>query len=114
MNTTKRNNMITIEYCKDGTPISDFEMDEFVHDIKRLIENNVTKTLKISNELVIRYIQFEILKNEIDYRNVVLKFGDNIIEIDEDGLIKKLPVNLLNVYVDICTKIINCRIDKKN
>lgn len=105
--------MITIEYCKDGTPISDFEMDEFVNDIKKLIENNVTKTLKISNELVIRYIQFEILKNEIDYRNIVLKFEGKIIEFDEDGIMKDYPVNLLTVYVDICTKIINCRIEKK-
>lgn len=105
--------MITIEYCEEGNPVSDFHCRLFVDNVKCLIENgNQDYTIKTSTNLVLDFLRLAIIKEEINYKDVVVKFKGQIIEFDVDGLLKKYPEGLGDIASEVCLKYLELSVNK--
>lgn len=81
--------MVTIEYNKNGFPVSDFDIEKFVQGIKNGI--NYDCVFRISNQLPILGVRLAICKNEIDFQKIQFKFEDKIASVNEYGVISCTP-----------------------
>lgn len=90
-----------IEYCKDGVPISDFEVEDFVK--KSWTED---RNIKTSSEIVITALRSLIKRKVIPYQNVVIIFKHYRIQIDSRGSLSDYPEGFCNTNVTLLMSLI--------
>lgn len=92
-------NMITIEYCSEGTPINDFHSNvlEWIKNIAIACKSDKNKTFKIGSFVCIYALGWAICKDDIDCNDIQLKFEDNTYCFDKFGYIINWPDALRNV-----------------
>lgn len=104
--------MITIEYCEDGSPVSDFYCEYFVDEIKAAIDEMEDFNFQVSTTLPIDYIRLAIVKGEIDCTKVALKFNNEIIPINEYGAIVNYPKGMMK-WCDVGEQILRTAMMKR-
>lgn len=75
--------MVTIEYCSEGKPISEFDLEEFVRLVKLSVKYDFY--LKISTSAPFLALSIAIIKGVIDYKQVVFKINNIVYELDKYG-----------------------------
>jgi len=81
--------MVTIEYCREGLPVSDFDYDEFLDLVKLNIDND--RTFRVSTTIPIYAVRLEIVRGKIDCKKVVFRYFDCLLMANEFGTIKDWP-----------------------
>ena len=91
--------MITIDYCKEGRPVSDFETENFV---KRIIEESKQSDVEIevSTTNVITYICMLISQDKLSCYGVTIKENHVKKEVNKygdvkDGIAEDMELNWL-------------------
>ena len=101
--------MIKVVYGRNGQPISDFEVYDFVDSvIESYIETgyNVNYTVNISNELCLMVFGLRMLEGKIPINEVELYFEDIKLEFDPILGIKDPTNCTLGFYADVAEKAI--------
>jgi len=101
--------MITIEYCKEGLAISDFEYQKYVDIIKDYIMHNNDFDLKVSTEVLVNAIRVEIYKGNIDCNDIGFMFEDKILYPDKDGRIQNWPNGFCDINLELIEKLLDER-----
>lgn len=83
--------MIVIEFSKTGEAISDFEYKNFVNLVKKAIEYSDYEYFNVSTSIPINAIRAAICKNEIDYKDITLRFNGKDFQTNEYGRIDEWP-----------------------
>ena len=104
--------MITIEYCAEGEPVSDFNYTEWLHKIKNSIVYGSLYdiTFKVSTSLPINVIRLAIVKGELNYKDITFKYKDKEFQTNQYGVIEKWPNGFCEVNRSIATDLIKTRI----
>jgi hypothetical protein len=103
--------MITIEYCKDGEKISDFEYEEWFEKNKEWFEENMDPfnmdvEFKVSTSLIFYYIRVLVAEGKILHNKVQFKMDENIIKIDKAGHMHNNPHDFLSQPFDLSMRIL--------
>ena len=86
--------MITIIYCEDGTPVSDFNYKKFIDSIKKTIEyyDEEGKYLyRVSTFIPIEATRVAIKNKEIDCNKIQFMYNNTIIKVDKNGNLSEWP-----------------------
>jgi len=76
--------MITIEYCKEGHVISDFEIEMYQRFIKGCPLNF---EVKVASAIAVDAARVLILRGEIKHTEIQFKFKDQILSVNKYGRI---------------------------
>lgn len=95
--------MITIEYCAEGEPVSDFNYEEWLNKVKS--SNN--SCFKVSTSLAIDVIRLAILKKELYYNKIIFKYKDQEIKANEYGTLKEWPKGFCDISMNIAFEILD-------
>jgi hypothetical protein len=112
--------MITIEYTKYGTPVSDFETDKWMKMIVHCQNCDCDKLNKIpdfnfcvSTSILFSVIRLAIVKGELDYKQIKFKFEDKIISINEYGAITDWPNGFADLDISLSQDILQLAMKKR-
>ena len=101
--------MLTINYCKEGTAISDFVLEDWIQSLKPYAANQdqPNKVESISSEIAILAIRVAVKKGELNYKNTILKFGESKIEVDKHGDIEYYPKGFYTALDNLLEQLID-------
>ena len=93
---------ISLEYCKEGKPISDFELDKW---LEKLIGefNNASSSIrvKVCNETVIERSLLLITRGVLEFNQLVFIVDGKTLHLNEFGsIIEKVPKGFLQLITD--------------
>ncbi len=80
--------MIVIRYGPEGAPVSDFEIEGTLEDI---LSRKPPFTIAFSTDNVFDRVRLGIARGEISHEHVKFGFGDEYIDLDEDGCLLTCP-----------------------
>lgn len=80
--------MITVNYCKEGTAVSDFAAEEWLINWLSFNDNMV---YNVSTENIISWIRVYIAEGKLSIKDVKLQFNGKDIEINEYAVISEWP-----------------------
>ena len=106
--------MITIEYCEDGEPISDFNYEDWITRIKNyfLYAKEQDWYLKASTDIAIQALRLEIAKGNINCEDITFAFKDEKFKANKYGVFNKVPDGFCKAHFDLIWQIIRVGIDK--
>lgn len=105
--------MLTIEYCRDGDPISDFEAEEWVREIINIEKNDSEFLSKVSTSLPIDLISLAVVDGKLNYKNVKFLFNGEHMFINEYGVIQNQKIGFCDKSLNTVTKTILAAINKR-
>ena len=107
--------MITLEYCEDGEPVSDFNyrhwLEKFTLTIRAGLD--IDANYKVSTSLPIIAVRHEIAKGEIDHQKIIFKFGEHHLRSNEYGVMDNWPEGYCDIDLDLCSKILRLGAKKR-
>ena len=80
-----REQLITINYCKEGIPYSDFDAETLT---KMWVKNKQDCTYKVSTENIISYVRRMVAEGEIEHKDVQFQFNGQNLEMNEYAVIR--------------------------
>lgn len=102
--------MLTVEYCKEGEVVSDFDVVSFVQNIIQDLKQGVDKEIKVSTSDVIHQIRLKVAQGGIRYDDIQFKYKDEILIVDKDGRMPHYPQGFADIDMDICDGIMNANV----
>jgi hypothetical protein len=106
--------MITIEYCKDGEPVSDFNYIEWGEKMLKILKRiGCDIHTKVSTSLPVDYIKLLIARGDIDYNNVIFMFEGEQFKFDEYGNCVDQPSGSYGRDFVVLTELIDRQIKKR-
>ena len=97
--------MITIEYCKHGKKVSDFEYEEWVEQV--LAKNpDEDFAFKVSTATPIDAIRVAIKKGKIDCKKVQFRFEGWDIAVDKHGHLEYWPEKFCECQINLLSELI--------
>jgi hypothetical protein len=100
--------MITIKYdATKGDAIADGNAEEYVEKLldAHYIGGSIGAT--VGSELVISYLRVAIVEKKITPNDVTLYFGDEILSISNEGMIRYWPKGFCDRYEDALSRILD-------
>jgi len=82
--------MIIVEYSKDGIPINDFEVKDYV---KRIINENNDIQIFVSNEIVINFFRVYVREGLISHKDIKFIIDGKESLINKYGILQEFPKN---------------------
>jgi len=82
--------MITIEYTKHASPVSDFELGQWLRDFINIVKSEPSKvdtTFCVSTEGPILMVRLAILQGKIDHKLIRFKFKNTVMSPNEYGVV---------------------------
>lgn len=104
--------IITIEYCSNGKPISDFAYDDFLFQIKQDLKDNTHKHYRISTATPIYRIRAAIAEGEIPADRIVFKYYDDLFQANEHGKILNWPLGWCDIQGQLSERILRAAIKR--
>jgi len=99
--------MITIDYCADGEPISDFNYKDWLYGeygVKNLLvvckDKNLHLNFQVSTSLPIHAVRAAIHKGEIDPKDIEFLFENRILKPDKNGRISDWPEGFCDAEIN--------------
>lgn len=106
--------MITIEYCKYGVPVSDFNYNEWLNSVIESQNNSNNDTIyQVSTSLPIDIVRLAIVKGDLDNSNVRFLFNGQSFQANEYGAIKDWMKGFCDIQLDVSIDTIKLAIDKR-
>lgn len=106
--------MITIEYCEDGVPISDFEYPYAIQTICDYCKEETSDLeLRLSTSIIITAIRLEIAKGNIDYNKIKFQYKNKKFQANEYGVILDWPKGFCDIETDLCEQILRVAMEKR-
>lgn len=106
--------MVTIEYCNDGKPISDFGFHKYLIPIMLNSQRtDIDITYKFSTSIPFRKIQIGILQGAIDYKNIQIKFRGETFKLDKYGTSNNWPEGCADIYSRLSEEFLKLMISKR-
>jgi len=102
--------MITIEYCEDGQPISDFSCSDWLYNVKQVTADHI---FRVSTSLPIGFIRLAIVRGELDYNNVTFLYCGHPFQANRFGAILDWPTGFCDRYIAVCEDILRAAMKKK-
>lgn len=96
--------MITIEFCKEGIPVSYFEYVEWTEYIKTVHGPYIH--IKVSTEMLIHSIRAEIAEGKIPHTEIRFLYDDNYLYPGKDGRLEWWPKGFCDAQEIILGRII--------
>jgi len=90
-----------IEYCEDGVPVSDFEVEDFVK--KAWTED---RNIKTSSEIVITAARSLVKRKVIPFVHINIVFKHYLILIDSRGSLSDYPPGFCNTNVTLLMSLV--------
>lgn len=90
-----------IEYCEDGVPVSDFEVEDFVK--KAWMED---RDIKTSSEIVITAARSLVKRKVIPFQNIIIMFKHYRIQVDSRGSLNHYPDGFCNTNVTLLRSLV--------
>jgi len=87
--------------------------------VKKVVDNIISvmdqrPETTVSNQTVIDELRLRICKGEISHNDIIFKFGDTEIKINEYGACPSgYPKGFLSAHIDRVTELLRCASDKK-
>lgn len=97
--------MLYFHYCKKGTPINDFLLEE---EYKKVLaeKNNSEMHFWYSTDNIFMRVKVGIVKKDLDYKDVTFIFEDKEIRPNEYGAIIPYPNGFCDVTVTLAEELL--------
>lgn len=103
--------MITIEYCENGTAVSDFNYSDWLYNV---IKNaKADHTFLVSTSLPINLVRLAIIRDELDYRHVYFLYCGYSFQANEYGVISNWPHGFCDRDIAVSEDILRYATKKK-
>lgn len=106
--------MITINYCKNGIPMSDFEARQYVSNIiKEFHEFKTTFNIETSSENVVNSFRLAIVEDKISINEIIFKYENNVLQLTEYGTFETFPKGFIDINTSIARYIVKAQSIKR-
>jgi hypothetical protein len=108
--------MIIITYCKEGKPISDFECEDFLNEVKLTIQYLAIQDsffFDVSTSGPIYIVKKAIAENEIDYKKIQFVFNHQVLEPNYYGAIINHPKGFADFECQCSESILRAAMKKR-
>ena len=106
--------MIEIHYAPIGNPVNDFHLDSEIESIKETIrEWSEGFRIWYSTENIFTRIRYEIVSGNIDEKDIVFVFNDEILPVNRFGAIMNWPNGFCDVNINLSESILRKALAKK-
>jgi len=85
--------MITIEYCAEGEPVSDFEYRDWLEKIKNYPDGH----FQVSTTIPIQAVRLAVARGVLPHQGVCFLYESKIIRVNEYGAILDWPPGFADV-----------------
>jgi hypothetical protein len=96
--------MITIVYGMDGRAVSDFDISDWIWDVIHHCKEDYS--LVVSNALPIHMVRLEIVKGNIDPKDITFKYFDQVFQANKYGAIPDWPKGFADREIAVCEDIL--------
>lgn len=83
---------MNIEYCKDGNPITDFGVEDYI-----IFHYTRDKNIRTSSEILIDAARCLVRRGTIDYKNILFVFDGLEIRCDKFGSLEEWPKGFCDI-----------------
>lgn len=105
---------ITVEYCENGLPVSDFNCEKIYQGILEIYQENKRDiNLKISNEILIERLALGIVQDQIDCEDLFIIFKNERLYMNKHGIIIHWPSGFCDTRFNIIHKKIQLETTKR-
>lgn len=105
--------MVTVVYCQDGLPVTEWNIDKWVTTF--LSKKELDITFKVSTELPILAVRKAIATDEISNEKVQFQVGERLIHLNEFGNYPMgWPRELGTCSGDLCEELIHAQMMKRH
>jgi hypothetical protein len=102
--------LITINYCNEGTPYSDFEAETLT---KLWFKNKEDCMHNVSTENIISYVRRMVAEGDIEHTDVQFQFNGQNLEMNEYAVIKDWKKGFCDYSEENATRIIKAQNKKR-
>jgi hypothetical protein len=95
--------MITINYCREGTAIPDFDAEEW---LKNWLSLNDDMVYNVSTENIVSWVRVYLAEGKLSTQDVKLQFNDNDIVINYFAVIAEWPSGFCDYSEETAFRII--------
>lgn len=98
--------MITVEYCAEGIPVSDFAIEQYMVLINSSLQHDHNQHWRFSTSPIFDAIRVEVLEERIDYQQIQFLFNGKEIKLDKYGKMSSTPRGFIDPQSDYWEKLI--------
>ncbi|MFF2531340.1 hypothetical protein ACFVS2_20770 [Brevibacillus sp. NPDC058079] len=102
--------MITINYCVEGTPYSDFEAEAVV---EQWFRNGGSSVYHVSTENVISFVRVMVAESKVSHTDVQIQYNGENLEMNEYAVFKKWAKGFCDFNNENATRIIKAQNAKR-
>lgn len=105
--------MVIIEYHKDGSVYSDFNLHFFVDFIERLCKEDHDHVVKVAAEIMIDAVRESVAKGKIDHKLLMFRYDGTDIEINEYASLNNWPKGFCDTGLKFVENILTTAMAKR-
>lgn len=83
--------MLILEYTQEATPVSDFGAMDYARELAFLANDSENNTAQFSNAMVLDALRVLVIRREVDWGSIVIRFKDQAMYIDQYANLSDWP-----------------------